>query len=363
MKDDYFKDKWSFDKEYLRMVIAEGNRKLEKGSLSREERKSIKFDIETFNGFIMDNYESLEYSRKRVPKSIDRLKNYILRKMARQYKLLGEDLINWILDLAESEIFIDDFSQNMENTKLPLDEIADLTIKNYEKNSIKYLRYAREIILDDTVKQIQLVDSVGSHCHHDDITNKSYILYDIEEPTCLLSHEVQHAIERLLQYPTNILYCELGSILFELLFNDELYKAKGYLHEGDFAYRITDSVDFLDSLYDYFQIMLFFASKNFDVSTEEFLDAFLTIGEINPDLLEDYLREEIASDERVEDMNYLFSYLKAIEVREIMNLKNKKEEVLETYLKRRNFHFSKPKDEFRLYERYVGEMKQKVRKK
>lgn len=363
MMKDNFKDKWSFDKNYLRTVIIEGKRKLESNALSREECKSIKFDIETFERFIMDDYESLDYGKKRIPKNIDRLKDYILRRMARQYKILGEGLINWILDLAEAEIFVDDFSEDMKSTELSLEEISELTIKNYERNSDKFLPYVKRILLDDSIKQIQLVNSVGSRCHHDDITGETYILYDVTEPTCVLNHEVQHAIERLLKYPTNILYCELGSIVYELLFNDELYKLKGDLQEGDFAYRITDTDDYFDSLYGYFQILLLFARKNFDVTTKEFLDAFLTIEEINPDLLEDYLREEIASDEKAEDMNYLFSFLKAIEIREKMLLKPQKEELLESYIKRRTFYFPKPTDDFRLYERYVCEMKQRVRKR
>ena len=365
LKEENFKDKWSFDKDYLRSVIIKGKRKLESETLSREERKSIKCDIETFERFIMDDYEVADngYNKKRIPKNIDRLKNYILRKMARQYKILGEDLIKWILDLIDSEIFADKFDSSLEFTELSLSEIAFLTIKNYEVNSPKFLPYAKRIILDDSIRQIQLVDSIGSHCHHDDITNESYILYDVTEPTCLLNHEVQHAIEALFKYPTNILYCELGPIVYELLFNDELYKLKGNLQEGDIAFRTNDTDYLFDSLYGYFQILLVFAEKNFDISTEEFLETFLIIEEINPELLEDYLREEIASDEKIEDMNYLFSYLKAIELREKMNLNKHDNEILEPYMRRRAFHFQRPKDDFRLYERYVEEMKQKVRKR
>lgn len=158
-------------------------------------------------------------------------------------------------------------------------------------------------------------------------------------------------------------YGELGSIYYEMLFNDELYKSRGYLTGPDVLSRIDEVGYLLETLYTYFKVMLLFASKNFDVSLKEFSQAFIEIDGVIPDLLEEYLREEIASDEILDNMNYLFSFLKAIELREKRIITNSSQfNILDHYLKLKYFYFRIPSDGFSVYDRYMEEMYQKVRK-
>lgn len=363
MIKDY--EKWHFDKKHLNNIIVEGKRMLDVSELTRRMRQSIKIDIETFQNYILDDYEmkSLTSYNKTIPKDIDKLKEYILIKMKKHYDILGRDFIIWILNLADSGIFEQNYCGE-DTTELSTSEVVELTIKNYEKNFPKFLDFARKIILDDTIKQIHFHDGDDSYCHHDSITGESYILIDSLSATCIFNHEVEHAIEDKLMYPTSRFYFELGPIFSEMLFNEELYKKKGYLESGDVEFRIDETDYLLDELFSYFNILLFLASKNFNLSTSEFLQLFSNYMELEPCLLVEYLREEIASDSMIENMTYLFSFLKAIELRELtMNSKSDMLYVFEHYLKNKKFYFHIPKDGYNVYSRYIEEVKQKVRKK
>ena len=60
-------------------------------------------------------------------------------------------------------------------------------------------------------------------------------------------------------------------------------------------------------------------------------------------------------------MNYLFSYLKAIELRErTIITKRTGDSILEPYINSNKFKFYPPKDIF-IYERYIEEMKGKTK--
>lgn len=363
-----FKDyeRWHFDKNYLNNIIVEGKKILDVSKLTRRIRQSIKIDIETFQNYILDDYEmkSLTSYNQSVPNDIDKLKEYILMKMKKQYDILGRDFIIWILNLADSGIFEQNYYDNSNTTELSTSEVVELTIKNYENNFPKFLDIANKIILDDSIKQIHFYDGDDSYCHHDSITGESYILINPLSATCIFNHEVEHAIEDKLMYPTNYFYSELGPVFSEMLFNEELYKNRGYLEMGDFDFRIDEADYLLSDTYSYFHILLMLASKNFNVSTSEFLQLFSNYMELEPCLLIEYLREEIASSCMEQNMAYLFSFLKAIELRELtMNSNNDMLYIFEHYLKNKKFYFHRPMDGYNIYSRYIEEVKQKVRKK
>lgn len=355
-------ENWNFDKEFFKTVVSQGKETLNSNNLSRRKRQSLRIDIETFERFIQGDFDFKfsESYRISLPKNIDKLKEYILTKMAKQYKTLGKELIIWLIALSEENIFNIESYGNNNISELTIDEQAELTIKNYEKNSHKYLEIVKKIICDKSIKQIQAAIDVGSYCHHDSITGQSFVIVDQEGEACIFNHEIQHAVEMLYKYKTNPLFCELGPIYHELLFNDELYKSQGYLENGDYYFRIEEFDILLKSISEYLQVVLLFANKNFDISTNEFLNTFIDIEKIDPVLLEEYLREEVASSEKIEDMNYIFSFLKAIELKE---KNNNQTEFLEHYIDRKKFNFNIPKDNFKVYERYIEEISQKTRKR
>lgn len=361
-----YKKNWTFDNLFLIDTIATGKEKLKSNKLSRRKRQSIRIDIETFERYIANNYElqpSPSY-KLTIPKDINKLKDYILIRMKKQYEIIGPDLIKWIIKLSEENIFKESSYLICTKEQLSIDEKAELTIKNYEKNSNMFLEYAKKIILDESIKQIQEVKDCGSYCHHDSITGQSYIIVDSTEEACIFNHEVQHAIEVLLKYRTNMLYHELGPIYHEMLFNEELYWIKGELDNAEFEFRIDEANYLLEELSEYFKILLILEKNNFDTTTDDFLKLFTKIKKLNPILVEEYLKKEIAANEMVENMNYLFSFLKAIELREKkLNSNDNQSEIINSYIKRKSFYFPIPKDNFKPYERYVKEMHQKVRKK
>lgn len=354
--------KWEFDKEHFATAIAQGEEQLKNPNLSRSKKQSIRYDIKKFKSFIAGDYDVSDDEYKvRPSKNIEKVRERTLKQMQHQYKILGPELITWLMELKESQIFIN--NQYAPTSQLSIDELAELTIKNYERNSKKFLVPAKKIILDDTVKQIQVAE-VPSYTHHNDITGLSYIIFEEIDVPCIFNHEVQHAVERALEYPTHYLYTELGPHLMEMLFTEELYKHQGYINSGDFLSRYDDMQYSLQSLYEYFNAMLFFASKQFQVTTEEFLKAFTTDERIDFSHTEEYLKEENVPEEEYADMCYLFSCLKSIELREkAMNGNTDSTELLEPHLNARRFKFTIPQDGYKVYERYGEEMRQKVKQK
>lgn len=356
LMDEYlgFNAKWSFDKEYLKKVIELGKKRLENNNLSRRERQSTRIDIETFSRFMNNDFElksdSYNFS---TPKNIDKLSEYILFKMKRHYDILGEDTIRFIIDLYEECIF-EEVRGISDITKLSLEEQTELIIKNYERNIPKFVNPAKEILLDDSVKQIQVIDEDDSYCHYDSITNKSYILVNMLDAPCIFNHEVEHAVEEYYNYPTHFLYDELGAILNEMLFNEEIHRLNGYLCEGDYDFRLDEASYLLNSVYSYFKILLEFASKNFNISTNELIDTFIKYDITEENTILEYLSEDIATNYMEGSMGYLFSFLRALELRELfINKNNDSFYIFEHYLKSKKFVFRKPKDGFMLYSRYI----------
>lgn len=365
--DDYleFSKKWSFDKDYFRKVIDIGKNMLENKKLSRRERQSIRIDIEIFSRYILDDFElkNADCYNFSTPKNIDKLRDYILFKMKRQYDMLGEDTIRFIIELNEAGIF-EETRGITDITKLSMEEQVELIIKNYERNIPKFVKPASEIMLDNNVRQIQVIDDEDSYCHYDYITRKSYILVNMLDAPCIFNHEVEHAIEEHFNYSTHFLYDELGAILNEMLFNEEIYRLNGYLYEGDYDFRLDGSCYLLNSVYSYFKILLSFASKNFNISTNELIDIFLKFKKIDEKYVLEYLREDIATNYMEGNIGYLVSFLKAVELRELF-INNSKDSfyILEHYLKNKKFVFRRPKDGFMLYNRYIDDVKSRVRRK
>lgn len=356
-------DKWYFDKSFLAEAIKQGKEKLNREKLSRRKCQELRADIETFERYIKGNFKLEPASTYKLsfPKNRDKFKDYILTRMIKQYKVIGEETIRWVIRLYEERIF-ESVIGSSGGTELSLQERAELTIKNYEKNSPRFLMPAKSIILDDTVKQIQAVEFYSSCCHHDSITGLSYLIINSSDEPCIFNHEVEHAIEVAFKFPTNPLYYELGPIYYEMLFNEELYKSRGRLESSDFDFRLDEMKYLLNVISSYFEIMLLFKKKNFNISTDEFIKTICQIKSIKPSFIEGYLKEEIANDNVIIDIRYLLSFLKAVELREV-KINNPQAELLEPYIKSKKFNFEIPQDGFKVYDRYIEEMNQKVKKK
>lgn len=357
--------KWMFDQKFLTDVIEKGYVLLDNPHIPKTKKKNIRTDIATFNGFLMGDYENREIQITKPPRDVEKLKKYILKRMQEQYNNLGEETILWTMDLYFEDIFKD--IRRGRKTMLSLDEQSELTIENYSDNSKRLLATAKSILSDEIIKQIQCAPNIrtSSYCYYDEITDLPYLIVNPNQAPWVLNHETEHAIEEIRKLVPNANFSELGPIFFELLFNDTLYKNQGFINIGDYNMRMFDTKESLIKLFHYFDIMMDFKNANFEVPTDMFIDSFRELCQSDEDEdVIDFIREEIASTEITEDMSYLYSYLKAIELRE--KQQDKKEDcayILDPYIKTKKFKFQPTEELFKTYKRFTTEMKEKTKSK
>lgn len=357
--------KWNFDHKFIEDVISKGYVLLDDPKLSKSKKKNIRTDIATFKRFLNGDFENRVNPISNPPYDIEKLKTYILKRMETQYHNLGPEMILWTMDLCYADIF--NLNSHNKKTQLSLDEQVDLTLENYSENSKRFLSTAKPILSNDIIKQVQKAPSyIGtSYCYHDEITDLPYLIVNPKQAPWVLNHETEHAIEELRKLESHRYYSELGPIFFEILFNDILYKQQGYLNKGDYADRIEDTKEQLLVLYHYFDIMLTFAGMDFKVPTTTFVQEFQKICEDETDEgLISFLREEIATPDIVDDMSYVYSYLKAIELREqALSSKQDCAYLLDPYLKSKKFVFNPTSESFNTYRRFTEEMQAKTKVK
>lgn len=356
-------NKWNLSKEYLTHCINKGIILLDNRYLSKENQEEIKEDISNFKRFLSGNYEDYLTPIQHY-NSTEQIKKSILNKMKKHYYLFGEYLINWIINLNKANIF--DVPYSCDQTEFSIDTQIEFTLKNYEKHSKYFLKYAKKILTASPGHTIQLIKDLEttSYCYYPNklITTEPIIFIDPTECFWTLNHEIQHGIEYILNINPYDIYQELGPILFELLYTDLIYKEEGFIYGGDYQDRLDDIKYKLDSIYQYFTMIKIFAKTNFEVPTEKFKDFFLDQIEITNDSLTDFLHEQILGNGIDLDIRYVFSFLKAIELKNQI----KKQDidiayVLEPYIRHNSFNFIPPKFGFQIYEEYTKEMHQKTR--
>lgn len=352
---------WTFDKNFISEVIKRGYVLLEDDRLSKSKRKSIKTDIETFTRFQNDDFDNKSGIIPRPPKNIEKLKNYILKRMKAQYNELGEELILWTMDLYFEKIF--EIRGRCQKTRLSIDEQSELTLENYSKNSKLHLKTARPILSDDIIRQVQNDPFLNtySYCYYDEITTLPFIVVDADQAPWILNHETEHAVEEMRKIAGTRYFSELGPILFELLFNDTLYKNQGFLNKGDYSDRMIDTEETLTRLVRYFDVMLTFKQHNFEVPTDLFLREFADVCDLDTEEgLKEFLREEIAPADIVDDMAYMYSYLKAIELREKHNPNEDISYAVTPLIKSKKLHFTPSEQSFEIYRNFTKEMQEKT---
>lgn len=354
---------YQFDREYMIKAIWYIQSLLNKPNISNKVKRELRSNLNTLKNLYERNYEFYNDIHFKVPSDLEKLKRISLNKMRLVYKTLGDNLINWLLDLEEREIFNIDEESIEIKTSLTLREQAELTIENYDNHSKKYLDIARPIILGEGINVIEEVNNKedSSEVFYIDFLKKSFIVIDPDQAPVILNHEIQHCVEDDLKYITHNMYEELGPHYIETLFLDILYNRQGYLLSGDYGSRIYDAKYFLDVLYGYLSCIIVFARNNFNVSLDTFLDTIMNIYGVNLEDAIKIIKTELITTEQLEDMNYLFSYLKAIELREKTFItKRTGDSILEPYINSNRFKFYPPED-FSIYERYIEEMKSKTK--
>ena len=355
---------WTFDQNFITEVIKRGYTLLDDDKLPKSKRKSIQTDIATFTRFQNEDFDNKSGIIPRPPKNIEKLKNYILKRMQKQYNELGEELILWTMDLYFEKIF--EIRGRCAQTQLSIDEQSELTLENYSKNSKLFYKTAKSILSDEIIRQVQNdpLLNTSSYCYYDEITGLPYLIIDNTQAPWILNHETEHAVEEIKKISGTRYYSELGPILFELLFNDTLYKNQGFLNKGDYSDRMVDTEETLTRLVRYFDVMLTFKHKNFQVPTDLFLREFSDVCDLDTEEgLRDFLREEIAPADIVDDMAYMYSYLKAIELRERHNPNEDYSYAITPFVKAKKLNFTPSEKSFEIYRNFTKEMQEKTKQK
>ena len=85
-------------------------------------------------------------------------------------------------------------------------------IANYKEHSKLYYEIAKHIIKIENPSQIQLITKSkkpASYCRHNFINHIPFIIINENDESWALNHEVQHAIEEIINYETPYFYDEL----------------------------------------------------------------------------------------------------------------------------------------------------------
>lgn len=354
---------WNFDIDYLNQVVKKGNELLKDEKLSHKKRKIIDKDIQVFKQFIkgdfslpdeeVPHYDGLSYTK---------LKNLFLKDAKEHYEFLGKHLIDYIIKVYYEHIF------KIENTyyerPLPFDKQVYLTLKNYNTVSSKLYEYAKKIVFNNSFSQIQLVDDsdYSSFCHYSEIVKNPFIIVDSEENNNIFNHELQHAIEDVLDLKIPTVYLELGSIELELLFNDTLFKEKNYLCSDDYGDRMEETDNILEELHLYLTLLKRLAKYDFKINNDGFIKVCSKSMRIYEEQVNEWLYDTLTNCNYDLYICYLMSYLKAIEIREnqykyqgdvlhLLNQYYKPKPVLQI-----------PEDGIEIYKRYVKEMNEKTKR-
>lgn len=350
--------KWQFDESTIKDAINAGNRFLLDKSISKKQRREIITDINRFQAFLNGDFELTK--RKKELQGVH-LKNNILKSMKKHSKLFKHDLISWLIGLEQSGIFFR--SDELPPFKIDINDAANYTLDNYRYNAPLFHNYAYELLKNKKINLIHETQlNFSSYCFYSDILQLPFIVIGTDDEASALNHEIQHAIEYLLGISTNHYYSEFGPIYFETLFNDHLYNQYGNISLSANLNRIYDTKKQLEIIKCYLYCMCIFSYNNFDVDDNFFFETFQEITGLQGKELTDFLNEEILEQELNETLSYLFSFLKAIEIRSLelkndMEAKRKFNQILYS----RRFSFKKPQNGFQVYKDFVEEIKEKAR--
>lgn len=344
--------KWKFNQEEISNYINIYEKLLTKKYLGQTIKEIINEELLILKCFQNKNYDIENFNEE----TFHQLKLNTLTEMKEIYYLLQENFIDWLIELDKTKIF----NQNFDFCEVfvSIENQFEYTLKNYELHSKKLLPYAKELLYDK-VSQIQLINDPDfySYSQYLQMIKKNFLVINPKECGYLLNHEVQHYIEQKLNLSKNIIYSELGSIYFELLFTDEYYEQENKFLKS----RVEEANYDLEEIVEYLNIIKAFKNYNFEISDEHFKEVIIEYKKLIPEEIEDFLLFE--NKNMVEYFIYFISFLKAVELREKSSINIDSLDVLNPYLKSKKFIFEPSSSLFKLYENYVDDVKQKTLKK
>lgn len=352
--------KWRIDKLYFEKSIQKGYKLLKNSKIDEDEREHIKEEIIMFQKYLNNDFEYLEEVTDDNLEFNEQLKDQVLRKLRRRYKLLGNNLITYFQKLYDSHILTE--KDNTHTYYLNMDMQKELTMKNYQINS----PYLTSVLLKNKDKILFEKNNkleCSSYCYYSFINDSQIIVINTSDHCYTLNHELEHALENILGYNNCNYFQEVGSINFEMLFLDLVYNENGFICAGDYEERLFNMYWYLEELVKYFDLMEELASKNFNVSLNDFKKIVMN----KIDLLDieffDYVLDEIIGEGKDVSMTYLFSYLQAIKIRKMHSLNQIDNfELIKPYLITNHYNFNNIND-FKIYDDYLNDMAKRTRYK
>lgn len=325
---------FEFDRKFLQDTVSMLNAKLSDKSLSVIEKASVENDLHFFNNMLKGNFENTDddfyyceedyYDSDDSDYTVDDFVKMFLEKCRELYCVLGVRAINLIIKLYEDGVFY--HPSYIERKVLPIEEQAEYTIKNYEKNSKKLLVPAKKILFPKDYSHIQCVDSLdeSSYCYFSEILHEPFVVVDPENGESILNHEVEHACESILGIDNKIIFEEVGSIFHELLFSDLLMSKLGNDYLTSFDERVIESTCYIERLYPLFCLIKYLKKYDFEISKDKLLKLCWDYGLVDEETnFYDFVNDNVVNCGFDTMINYLFSHLKAIELREKLLLTKK----------------------------------------
>lgn len=302
---------WDFDYNYMQRVVDKGEKLLRKDDISKEDKIEIKYTIESFKLFINGIYDD-EGIYKTKNYSFEQLKHKVLYKMNREYNMLGDDFINNVLEL--DNILFDFSKETYPLYKLKsMDELSKESLYLYKKYLPFYYDTAKKIINNPNGLIKSSSGIFSSYCLMSNYLDEPFLLIDPREDPYVFSHELEHAVEFKLKFNTNTLYHELGPMVVEKLYIEEMALNKEDGVTNAFISRIEDTENLLDIITFYFKAMKEFKTLNFrNITDEKFLNVMLDNYFITDNYTE--LQESVLDIDIMSILTYIVSYFKSIEI-------------------------------------------------
>ena len=207
--------KWEFDKEYLKNIINELTYILKHNKLPKQDKEILKTELFFFKKALKGHY--WKNQMENIPSiSFESLKMNVLAKMKRDYNILGDCFIHWVLNDCDN-IFENKKLKNISISK-SIDEMIEDTLIIYNTYSKIFYEKAK-FIYEHSCPLIQEVvhKKNTSFCVYSNHLQLPFLIIVKNEAPYILIHETQHCIENMLHRNSPFYFKELGPILFETI--------------------------------------------------------------------------------------------------------------------------------------------------
>ena len=306
------KQSWKFDKDFLEEIIETGQEMLKKDDIPVEKKDLITATVLKFSEFLSalnNNYVDPELNND-FDLDMNSIKNRFLAKAKKDYEKYCDEFIDFIIAFDEecTELTFDDEIYQTDDTP---ERIVENSLNIYKEFFPDFYETAKDII-DCPLSLINFSKNgvIESQCYYERFLELPFMHvgeYD-KNPTTFI-HELQHGVEWLQKYDSDIYFKELGSILMETLYIDKMAERGEDNASLLYFERIKVAEQYLRYLANYFRILVRLNAVDYNIDSNEFLNLLC----INEDIADFTYMLNIDCDEC---LTYLMSFWKSLEIRQ-----------------------------------------------